>query len=323
MSVNEFELIARYFTGRQDTDHNVILGIGDDAAVVNVPPGQQLVVTADTLNEGIHFPAGTGAADIAHKALAVNLSDLAAMGASPAFFTLSLCMPLADEVWLAEFSRGLFALATASDIRLIGGDTTRGPLSIAITALGLVSTGTAISRGGARAGHAVYVSGSVGDGAIGLRIAQGELTMNGEDNDYFLTRLHRPSPRIRLGTMLAAHVSAMIDVSDGLLADLDKLATASGLGARVEVSAVPVSARAEAYLSHAELLHMALAGGDDYELCFTVAPDREAALLQQLQGFSVPVTRIGVMTATAGVECVHADGQVYHPARRGYDHFHH
>lgn len=321
MSVNEFELIARYFTGQQAEASGLVLGIGDDAAVLECPSDQQLVVTTDTLNAGIHFPKDTDAADIARKALSVNLSDIAAMGARPAFFTLSLCLPDADETWLQAFSRGLFEVATGSQVCLVGGDTTRGPLSVSITLFGYVSPGQAISRAHAQPGDCVYVSGTMGDAAIGLRIIGSDLTMEAEHRAYFIGRLNCPTPKTTLGQMLVGRASAMIDVSDGLLADIGKLIKSSHVGAAINVDQVPTSAYADSYFNQNTLLQLALTGGDDYELCFTIAPELEQDLLQQVGQLHIPVTKIGYITAGSDLSCKHADGQIYAAQGSGYDHF--
>jgi thiamine-monophosphate kinase len=313
------------------------LGIGDDAALVTVPHGKQLVVTADTLVAGVHFPLTTAPFDIGYKALAVNLSDLAAMGARPAWYTLCVTLPQATESWMQDFCAGLEALMREIPVTLIGGDTTRGPLSITIQAMGLVDSGCALRRDGAKPGDDIYVSGCIGDAGAGLRAVLGEMSLEQLAQtpalQSALQRLNRPLPRCVLGVALGAVASACIDVSDGLLADLGHVLTASGVGAELDVNAVPVSAALRDVTIIAQLekvagalqgtlrgaRRFALTAGDDYELCFTApAHQREqvAALAQQT---GTPVTRIGSVSAKPGIYDLADGGAMLTPA--GYSHF--
>lgn len=326
----EFDLIRRIrqrAAGRED----VVLGIGDDAAILDTVPGRQLVVAMDTLNAGVHFPLDTAPADIGWKALAVNLSDLAAMGAEPAWCTLSLSLPERDGPWLDGFLDGFLALAAAHGVALVGGDTTRGPLSVCVTAHGWVAPGTALRRSAACVGDDVWVSGSLGDAAAGLRfaLARGEPVERDERSRDAVRglreRLDRPTPRVALGRALAGRVHAAIDVSDGLLADLDHVCEASGVGMRVWAGALPcspaLSQAVEADLRRA----LQLGGGDDYELCFTAPAAQRDALGELSLALAVPLSRIGTVGVGERVRVIDAgldqDGPEWVPPRRGYVHF--
>jgi thiamine-monophosphate kinase len=321
-SPGEFDLIAR-IRARTAARRDVVLGIGDDAAVVRVAPGHQLVITTDTLVAGRHFPRATAPRDIGWKAIAVNLSDLAAMGAAPAWVTLALTLPRGDPVWLDAFIGGFMALAHRHGVALVGGDTTRGPLSITVTAHGLVPRGTALRRHGARAGDAIYVSGSLGDAAAGLRASRGGLaTVTASVARALRMRLDRPEPRVALGLALRGIASAAIDLSDGLAQDLGHVLRASGVGGVVEVDALPTSrALRSAVASRAVRRRLQLAGGDDYELCFTVPAVREGRLAAIARRLRLPLTRIGTVLRTPGL--VLLDGRAFpvRLPRTGYDHF--
>ena len=314
MGAGEFDLIAR-IRARAGEHAGVVLGIGDDAALLQVPVGRQLVVTADTLNAGVHFPLDTLPADIGWKSLAVNLSDLAAMGATPVWCTLSLSLPQVDSAWVDAFLDGFLTLADLHGVRLVGGDTTRGPLSIAVTAMGLVETGAALRRDGARIGDDVWVTGTLGDAA-------GALALLETDPAHALrARLDRPTPRVRAGLELAGLANACVDVSDGLLADLGHIASRSGVAAQVDVGALPMSDALRGAFDDTTRAALQAGGGDDYELCFTAPADAHAridAVSSQLGG---RITRIGRITAGEGVHPLDADGQPWSPPRRGYDHF--
>ena len=312
--MNEFDIIARYF---QRPGGAALLGIGDDAAVLEVRADRKLVVAMDTIVAGRHFLPDTAAEDIGYRALAVNLSDLAAMGAVPAWMTLSLALPHSDEEWLAGFARGLFGLADRHDVELVGGDTVQGPLVVTIQVAGWVEPDRWLTRGGARPGDQLFVSGCTGEAAAGL-----ELLRRAVDATpavlHLQQRFLRPEPRLALGRALRPIASAAMDVSDGLLTDLDKLCAASGCGAQLDVDALPRSSALRALFDDATCVQYALAGGDDYEIIFTVPPaaaDRIAGLDTRCD-----VHRIGVMTASGAVHCLRG-GQEYAVAYRGYDHF--
>jgi len=315
MSLGEFDIINKYFA-RRTSRTDVLLGIGDDAAVVDVPDGRKLVVAMDTIVEGVHFPAKSAAVDIGYRALAVNLSDLAAMGAEPAWMTLSLSLPDSDEQWLAGFSSGLFALAQQHNVALIGGDTIKGPLVITVQVAGWVEADRWLTRSGARPGDLIFVSGVPGEAAAGLTVVQNE--MSGDAAAQLRTRFLRPEPRIALGRHLRTIATAAMDISDGLLTDLDKLCVGSGCGARIDVNASPRSGAMQQRCDEPTCLECALAGGDDYELLFTIAPAQAQSLVGP--ALTTACTQIGVMTANAPVECL-SGGKPIAVKRRGYDHF--
>lgn len=317
----EFDLIGRIRARCRDRD-DVLLGIGDDGAVLAPPPGEALVVAVDTLNAGIHFPEGTAPADIGHKALAVNLSDLAAMGARPLWCTLSLCLPGSDADWVDAFLDGFLALASEHELALVGGDTTRGPLSISVTVIGAVPAGEALRRDGACAGDDVWVSGCVGDAAAGLLVAQRPDAGQARDDDATLrARLDRPTPRVALGRRLRGLASAAIDVSDGLLADLGHVAAASGVAADIELAELPTSPALAATVPVPGRWTLQVSGGDDYELCLTAAPDRREALAALSRELGLELTRIGQVRDGSGVVLVDPEGRPWHSARPGHDHF--
>jgi thiamine-monophosphate kinase len=326
MSLGEFELIERYFrqpaAALVERRGDVRLGIGDDAALLVPPAGRQLVAALDTLVEGRHFPVGSPARSVGHRALAVNLSDLAAMGADPAWFLLALTLPAPDEVFLEAFAHGMLALASEHGVALVGGDTTAGPLSVSVQALGFLEPGTALCRGGARPGDLVYVSGTPGDAAAGLRLAMGEAAASALDDvqrRWLLDRFHFPTPRIALGQQLRGLASACIDVSDGLAADAGKLAAASGCAVILESGQLPLSPalRAQAGAGAARL---ALSGGDDYELCFTVAPERVMELAARLANVKCKVSSIGRLEAGSGIMLLER-GVATDQQFTGFDHF--
>jgi thiamine-monophosphate kinase len=314
----EFELIARHFTRPAP---GAVLGVGDDCALLAPTPGMELAVTSDMLLEGRHFSPQDGPAGVGHKSLAVNLSDLAAMGATPRWATLSIALPVANEAWLTAFSRGFFRIAEAHGIELVGGDTTRGALTIAITAIGEVPPGQALRRSGARAGDDVWVSGQLGAAAMALAYRQGRLFMEQIDAARVLPALYLPTPRVALGIALRGIARSAIDISDGLLADLGHILEASAVGAELDFAALPIPEVACAYLHQPVARDCVLAGGDDYELCFTAAPEqREAVLAAGVTG-GVSVTRIGTITQAPGLVVRGADGQPMQIAKTGYDHF--
>ena len=316
----EFDLIAR-IAARGGSRSDVVLGIGDDAALLAAPAGQQLVACCDTLNAGVHFPVDAEASDIGWKALAVNLSDLAAMGASPAWVLLSLALPEADADFLDGFLDGFAALADAAGAALVGGDTTHGPLSITVTALGLVPAGQALTRAGARIGDAVCVSGSLGDASAALHLHHSELTDDGPEARALRQRMRRPEPRLRLALALRGLAHAAIDVSDGLLADLGHIARASGVGIELDAPALPCSPALRALFEPAEQLHHAATGGDDYELVFCLAPEQLDELRARLGPDGVAVTCIGRVVAGEGVRLRGAEGEPIDLGRQGWEHF--
>ncbi len=329
--MKEFDLIARIRSrvqhGAAAPRDDVVLGIGDDAALLQVPAGQQLVVAMDTLNIGVHFPEGTAPADIGWKALAVNLSDLAAMGAAPAWCTLSLSMPQADATFVDGFLDGFLALAEQYDVALVGGDTTRGPLSICVTVHGVVEAGTALRRGAARVGDDIWVSGTLGDAAGALvqwkeNVKRGQVHFfeKNEPDPFLRARLDRPIARVALGRAIRGIAHACIDVSDGLLADLGHICEASGIGAQVDIDGLPTSDALRTSFDTTSLHRLQATGGDDYELCFTAPADARAVIEVASRDAGTPVTRIGVMVAVPGVAAWTAEGEWSAPAA-GWSHF--
>ena len=317
MPLTEFNLIERYFAHKDPRRDDVVMGVGDDCALLKVPAGFELAVSIDTLVEGVHFPEGTSPEAIGHKSLAVGLSDLAAMGATPAWATLSLSIPEIDEPWLQGFSSGLFALAKKYQVQLVGGDTVRGPLVISMQVHGFVPEDRALCRSGAKPGDGIYVIGTLGDAGLGVRVVQGKSSANKNDADYLRKRLDYPSPRIETGLSLRNTASACIDISDGLAADLGHILKASGVGATLQVDQFPVSDSLRNTVSLDESIRLALTAGDDYELCFTVPMEREAAL----EELPVSCTRIGSIEAQSDLRLLDANNLPYPMERNGFDHF--
>ena len=316
----EFSLIDRIRQRTAQSRDDVRLGIGDDAALLAVPSGQELAVAIDTLVEGVHFPRGTAPADIGWKALAVNLSDLAAMGATPAWALLALTLPNADEAFIDGLADGFAQLAQTYRLALVGGDTTRGALTVSVAVHGFVPPGKALTRAGAQVGDAVLVTGTLGDAAAGLRLLQQSHHSDAQSN-YLIARLHRPTPRIAAGLALRERASACIDVSDGLLADLGHICAASHVGVEIEAALLPRSSALLDRFDDARPRDFALSGGDDYELCFTVPPQRVASVQADLAKLGCGATRIGRIVEGEGVRVRDADGQWLEPAQQGWDHF--
>jgi len=307
--VDEFDVIRRYFT-RPAGDDGVMLGVGDDGAVLKPSAGRDLVVVADTLVAGVHFPANMDPGDLGFRAVAVNLSDIAAMGARPRWLTLCLTLTAADPEWLERFSAGLFEACESQGVEVVGGDTTRGPLTVvSVQIIGDVDTGRAVTRSGARSGDTIYVTGTLGDAAAGLASLEA-----GHAEAFLAQRYLRPAARTAVGPQLVMLASAAIDVSDGLCADLGHLLEASGVGADVDVDRVPLSPALREYCDAARSRNYALSGGDDYELCFTSS----AAIGADVAG--VPVTAIGKIRDGDSLALYDAAGPVA-SATAGYRHF--
>lgn len=318
MAGREFTLIEKFFGGRQSHGAGVALGIGDDCALLRIEVGEELAVSTDTLVGGIHFPMDGSAELIGQRGLRVNLSDLAAMGAQPRWFLLALTLPGADEVWIGDFSRGLFAAASTYGVALVGGDTTRGPLSITITVMGVLPVGQALRRDGARPGDRVYVTGTLGGGAAGLAaLADPALSaeIGGLRQKYW-----QPSPRLAEGQSLRGIASAAIDVSDGLLADLGHIARRSGVGAEIHAERLPLS-RQIRHLGAPQQMEWALGGGDDYELCFTVPTAHVRGVEALIDAGQLDATAIGEIVTGDQVLCFDAAGHELALNHRGYDHF--
>lgn len=319
--MNEFELIRSYFAGQGLAREDVVVSIGDDAAVVAPPPGMQEVLTTDMLVAGRHFFADADPRSIGHKALAVNLSDIAAMGATPAWFTLDLSLPSADPQWLRAFARGLFGLADQYRTQLVGGDTVRGPLAVAIQLCGMVPAGGALRRQGAQPGDRIYITGTLGDAALALSHRRGALDLTEPERLQVIQRLEYPQPRVAAGEALRALASSCIDVSDGLYADLGHVLEASAVGAQLISEKIPLS---PVYRRHSETVggaELALSNGDDYELCFTVPPAKVPGLQRMLSRCQCDVTYVGDIEAQPGLRMRDANGRIHEPKLQGYDHF--
>ena len=319
--MGEFDLIARYFTRPA---RRAVTGVGDDCALWQPQTGMQLAVSSDMLVEGRHFLSTVAPQRLGHKALAVNLSDLAACGALPLAFTLALSLPRIDEAWLQGFSHGLFLLADAHGCELIGGDTTQGPLTICITVFGEVPPGDALLRGAAQAGDDIYVSGTVGDARLALEVFRGSLSLDTELFETARSRMEQPQPRVSLGLALRGIANACIDISDGLVGDLGHIMKASGVGAVLTTGWVADSAAISPALQSLPMsrrLDMALAGGDDYELLFTAAPDQAPAVQVAFNDCDVPVTCIGRISAGQGLQVMDIHGVPISRRFVSFDHF--
>ncbi len=325
--LSEFDLIKQYFVRPARAAHprRAQLGIGDDCALLGIAPGQSFAISSDMLVEGRHFFAGEDPRRLGHKSLAVNLSDLAAMGARPAGFTLALALPAADRDWLAGFSEGLFALADEHECELIGGDTTRGPLNICITVFGEVAPGQALRRDAARPGDDIWISGTLGDARLALAGLRGEVALPEDAQVLAGARLHLPTPRVALGRLLAegALAHAAIDISDGLVGDLGHILERSGVGATLDVDALPAGpVLATCASGHAALRRAyTAAGGDDYELCFTADPSRRGAIDAAGAACGTPVARVGRIEAAPGLRLTDGQGQPLELHLAGFDHF--
>ncbi|MDU0354822.1 thiamine-phosphate kinase [Paraglaciecola aquimarina] len=325
--MKEFNLIEHFFKANSGQRKDVIIGIGDDAAVTHIPQGQALVTTTDTLLSGVHFLPDASPHAVAQKAIAVNLSDLAAMGAEPAWISLSLSAPSADEEWLKSFSSGLQELVDYYSIQLIGGDTVQGPLAVTITAQGFVPFEQAITRSGANPGDLVYVTGTIGDAGLGLAIAKNEQaqvsnkSMTEENKAFLLKRLNYPTPRLLTGTKLRRIASACIDLSDGLISDIKHILNMSQCGATINIDKLPLSSALFDSVDKERAVNYALSAGDDYELLFTVSEEQKGNLETTLASANIPVTCIGQLNGSVGKLELYDNGQPYKVDIQGYQHF--
>jgi thiamine-monophosphate kinase len=326
MALGEFDLIARYFSDLGPKPKELLLGIGDDCALIRPPPGMDLAISMDTLVEGRHFLPEVDPRALGHKALAVNLSDLAAMGASPALATLSLTLPDLDgaritPAWLAAFAQGLGELATATGTALIGGDTTRGPLSICIQVQGWLKQGTGLRRSGAQPGDLIYVSGPLGQAALGLKLRLGHWQASPAMARPLFEALDWPQPRLALGQAALHLASSAIDISDGLGADLGHICRASGLGANIEAARLPLSPALKLWLAQTHDWSVILGGGDDYELCLCCPPTQSPALEAAAIRLKQPLTCIGRIVEGSGLHCLMPNGEIQPLEHSGFDHF--
>jgi thiamine-monophosphate kinase len=321
--MNEFELIDRYFR-RSPRNADVRLGIGDDGAVIAPAPGMEYVVTVDMLVEGRHFRADADPRGVGHKTLAVNLSDLAAMGALPRFVLLAGALPASDPGWVAAFMLGFDALAREYDVELIGGDTTRGPRTLCVTAIGELPGGTALTRSGASPGDLVYVSGQLGDAALALAALDGRVDLEPLRLAALERRLNEPQPRVALGVALRGVASASLDISDGLTGDLRHVLAASRVGATIDLAAIPACAELRDMSAGRErdlALACMLAGGDDYELCFTASPSMRERVEQIALALALPLTPIGAITVDPALTIHDEHGRALSQLPRAFDHF--
>lgn len=318
MSLGEFDIIGKFFQRQLSSRQDVILGSGDDCAVVMPPPGKQLVMTIDALLSGVHFFPEVSAQDLAYKAVAVSLSDIAAMGGEPAWVLATLSMETVDETWLAAFAKGLFAICDEFNLALIGGDLTRGPLAVTTQLTGFVSQGAALCRDGARVGDKIYVTGTLGDAGIALAGQLQKIDLSDAIKAEVTPRLLRPSARVQAGRVLSGLASSCIDISDGLAQDLGHILKRSEVGARVDLATLPLSSALKTLPTHTAL-NMALTAGDDYELCFTIAPAREVDLLARQNELGVSITCIGEIRAS-GMQW-QLNGAEFKMDHLGFQHF--
>ncbi len=321
--MSEFALIARHFT-RAARSAEVELGIGDDAAILRAAPGLEWLCTVDMMVEGRHFLPGTDPGRLGRKLMAVNLSDIAAMGGRPRFALLAAALPEADDAWLAAFAEGLFAMADAHGVDVVGGDTTRGPRNLCLTLMGDVPAGTALRRDGARAGDDLWVSGTLGDAMMALAAMEGRSTLDGAALAAARQRLEAPEPRVALGQRLRGVASAAIDVSDGIVGDLGHILERSQVGATLQLDRLPCSPALEAELAGAgrdAALEWLLAGGDDYELCFCAPPSRRADVEAAATASGTRVTRVGAIEAAPGLRLRDGEGRLVERLPRAFDHF--
>tara|TARA_R110001599_G_scaffold171353_1_gene362096 strand:- start:81665 stop:82633 length:969 start_codon:yes stop_codon:yes gene_type:complete len=318
--LSEFELIKRYFLRSNHALSRAALGIGDDCALLNHIDGMQTAISTDMLVEGRHFFAGSDPYQLGHKSLAVNLSDLAAMGAQPQAFTLAFSLPAAEENWLAEFSKGLFALADLHECELIGGDTTKGPLNICITVFGQTPTGQALRRSTAKAGDDIWVSGTLGDARLALDALNKKIVLDDDQLTCAASRLHMPQPRVALGLALRGVAHAALDVSDGLIGDLGHILQGSKVGATLYIDRLPLGPILQQQTKDVQR-RLALSGGDDYELCFTASSNRREEVLGAALAANTQVTRIGSIETQSGLRLIDQDDAPYTFDSHSFDHF--
>lgn len=320
MSTSEFDIIDEFFTPGECNPELIAVGIGDDAAIINTNPDEQLVISVDTLNIGVHFPAQSSAYDVGYKALAVNLSDMAAMGAEPKWFTLALSLPSVDKAWLNEFSQGMLSLAAEHRICLIGGDTTKGPLSITVQIAGTVPVGQGLQRDGARVGDDIYVTGSLGDAAAALAICENRISVSNDLAASLLQKLNQPVARVDVGQMIRLRASSCIDISDGFAADLGHILEKSHVGAEIDLAKLPVSkALTELDIDNEQRQSFVLYGGDDYELCFTAPEEYRSDISAIAKKLSCGLSIVGKIVEGSGLFQINDHENALE--MKGFDHF--
>lgn len=318
----EFSIIERYCQGLGADHSETQLGVGDDAAVIRVPDDKELAISVDTMVEGVHFHAGIEPADLAHKLLAVNLSDMAAMGACAQWATLTLTIPNYDEAWLAEFSKTINSVAQQYDLQLIGGDTTQGPLNVSLQIMGVLPLGQSLKRSGAEVGDDVYVSNTIGDAALALKLMSDDFDFRESGHRLLLDAIHRPQPQCELGLGLLDLANSCIDISDGLVADLGHISKQSGVSLELNVASLPLS-ESFRHVSNSIDYDLALTGGDDYQLAFTAAPCQRAQLEALSTSISVPITQVGrvVEKNTQAIKLCFNDKTYVLRNNAGFEHF--
>lgn len=319
--MKEFDLIKNYFATQALRRPDVLCGIGDDAALVQPPENTILAITTDTLVSGVHFFSNTHPEDIGYKAIAVSLSDLAAMGATPAWVLLTLTLPEAQETWIQSFCNGFFTLANRYQVELIGGDLTKGPLSITVQAIGLLPNDKQLLRSTAKPADLIYVTGSIGDAGLAISMLQQNISPAESDRQYFMNRLNRPEPRVNVGKQLIKIANSAIDISDGLAADLTHILEASGVGASVCVDQLPLSFELQSSVPKEKAIELALTSGDDYEICFTIPQEKCAELDKLLSALPCKYTCIGKIKEEPGLEFNYQNGMTYRGSVKGYQHF--
>lgn len=319
--MKEFELIQNYFADRGFARKDVVLGIGDDGAVINVPENSQLVVSTDTMVKGIHFFDDISPRALGHRVVAVNLSDLAAMGAEPAWISIAVTLEQIEESWIREFTDGIFEICEYYNVQVIGGDTTQGPLSITITAQGIVPKDKAITRSGAKPGDWIYVTGTLGDAGLAIEAIRDNHVLPIKYQAHLKNRLEYPTPRVAIAQALREIASSAIDISDGLLADLGHIFERSNVGAQINVEQIPLSDALKGSVDESRYYDFALAAGDDYELLFTVGEDRRGALEVGMSHYGIDFTSIGQINGQSGKIELRKDGQPFEFEGRGYEHF--
>ena len=321
--MSEQELIQKYFSRHQAACETVDVSVGDDAAVVNPPEDSRLVVTTDTLNVGVHFYPECKPQDIGHKSLAVSLSDIAAMGARPLWATLNLSLPYIDHQWLKYFSDGLYLLADAHNLKIVGGDLVKGPLSITVQVIGCLQNHQKLLRDTCQVDDLIYVTGYLGDAALGLKLIKNDLTseLNSDDRNYFLTRLHKPIPRLDVSAHIVEYAHSAIDISDGFLIDLQRMLSASNKGANIYLDKMPVSCAMQRVIKHIEDVKNLLVGGEDYELIFTIKPDDQIRLEKYFSSEKITVSEVGKIVAGSGMSLFKNNQLTEIPVNLGFDHF--
>ena len=320
--MSEQEIIEQYFSRHQIADETVVVGIGDDAAIVNPPDNSRLVITTDTLNEEVHFYKDCDAQYVGHKSLAVNLSDIAAMGAIPLWATLNLSLPEINHAWLKNFSNGLYALADQFDVKIIGGDLVKGPLSVTLTVIGYLNSESQLLRSTCQTDDLIFVTGSIGDAAFGSKLINDKkLKLNKDEHSYFTKRLYQPVPRLDVSQSLVGVANSAIDLSDGFLIDLKRILSMSLKGAIIDIDKIPISKLLQPFIGSEISLEEVLCSGDDYQLLFTVSPSKQKTLEKIFFDKNILITQVGKIVEEKNITLMQGDNVVSLPGKLGFDHF--